>query len=261
MAAITEDMAARGPRRDGLFLWGSVLMTLVIVAGFSTNIVTGRSSFGAPLYVHAHAVVFMGWVAIYLLQNVLVGVGRTDLHRRLGVLAAAWMAPMLIMGCVVTVAMARKGSIPFFFRPQQFLVFDPLSLVGFIGLASAGIALRRRSDWHRRLQFCGMSLLLGPGFGRLLPMPLMIPYAWEATMVACLAFPIVAMLIDSRRSGRIHPAWLWGLGAMALAGVAIEAVTYSPLGDALYHAVVAGSPGASVPGLAFPPPPGPPPGA
>jgi len=37
--------------------------------------------------------------------------------------------------------------------------------------------------------------------------------------------------------------------------VLIEAITYSPAGDALYAAVTAGSPGADVPARAFPPPP------
>lgn len=261
MAAITEGMSARRPRRDGLFTWGAVLMTLVIVAGFSTNIVTGRSSFGSPLYIHAHAVVFMTWVVLFLTQNLLVASGNTALHRRLGWLAAAWMVPMVVMGFVVTVVDARIGRIPFFFRPQHFMVFDPVTLLGFVGITIAAIRLRRQSDWHRRLQFCAMTLLLGPGFGRLLPMPLLIPWAWEATVVACLLFPLVAIAVDWRRSGQVHPAWIWGVGAVLVTFAAVEAITYSPLGDALYHTAVAGSPGAGIPGLAFPPPPAPPPGA
>ncbi|HEX7948377.1 MAG TPA: hypothetical protein VF495_27170, partial [Phenylobacterium sp.] len=173
MAAIAEGApASTGRDDDRFFLGGALAMTAVIVIGFSTQLATGRSSFASPLYVHAHAVVFMGWVAIYLLQTVFATTGRTALHRRLGWLAAAWMVPMLVMGCVVTVAMIRRGQVPFFFRPLQFLVFDPLSLLAFIGLTIAAIAMRRQTDWHRSLHFCAMSLLLGPGFGRILPMPL-----------------------------------------------------------------------------------------
>lgn len=238
------------------FLGGAIAMTVVIVAGFSVQLAMGRSSFSAPPLVHAHAVVFMGWVAIYLLQNVFAATGRIGLHRRLGWLAAAWIVPMLVLGFAVTLAIVRRGGVPFFFRPLQFLVFDPVSLLTFAGLTTAAIALRRRTDWHRRLHFCSMSVLLGPGFGRLLPMPLLAPWAWEATVVACLLFPLAGAVADLRRSGRVHPAWGWGIAVVVGSSLLIEAITYSAVGEGLYRAVVAGTPGAAVPALGFPAPPG-----
>ncbi len=260
MAAITDTAPAPSGRDDGFFLGGAIAMALVIVAGFSVQLAMGRSSFSAPPLVHAHAVVFMGWMVIYVLQNVLVATDRIALHRRLGWLAAAWMIPMVVLGVAVTVALVRKGMVPFFFRPLQFLVFDPTTLAAFIGLTNAAIVLRRQTDWHRRLHFCGMALLVGPGVGRLLPMPLLPPWAWEATLAVCLLFPLVGVAADLRRSGRVHPAWLWGLGAMLATAAVTEAITYSPAGEAIYAAVAAGSPGAAVAPLDFPPPPGPPPG-
>lgn len=230
-------------------------MTVVLVAGFSVQLAMGRSSFSAPLLVHAHAVAFMGWVGIYLLQNVFVATGRQALHRRLGWLAAAWVIPMLVLGFAVTVAIVRRGQAPFFFKPLHFLVFDPMSLVTFAGLTVAAIVLRRRTDWHRRLHFCAMTILLGPGFGRLLPMPLLAPWAWEATLVACLLFPVAGMAADLRRQGRVHPAWGWGVATLVGSALLTEAITYSPVGEAVYRGVVAGSPGAAVAPLAFPPPP------
>lgn len=257
MTIAAEQPAAPLRRDDGFFVGAAFAMTLIIVAGFSLQLAMGRSSFAAPPLLHAHAVVFMGWVAIYLLQNVLATSGRMDLHRRLGWLAAVWVAPMLVLGCAVTVAMAQRGGTPFFFRPLQFLIFDPATLVTFAGLTAAAIVLRRRTDWHRRLHFCGMSLLLGPAFGRLLPMPLMAPWAWEATFAACLLFPLAGVAADLRRGGRVHPAWAWGFAALLGCFVATEALTYSPAGEAIYNAVVAGTPGAAVPPLEFPAPPKP----
>lgn len=261
MTTISDRSPMSAGPGGGFFLGGAIAMTLVIVAGFSVQLAMGRSTFAAPPLVHAHAVVFMGWVAIYLAQNVLAATGRRALHRRLGWLAAAWMVPMLVLGCAVTVAMIRDGRVPFFFTPLQFLVFDPVSLLAFAGLTIAAIALRRQTDWHRRLHFCAMAILLGPGFGRLLPVPLMIPWAWEATMAACLAFPLVGIAVERLRTGRVHPAWTWGVAVLVGATVIVEAVTWSPVGLALYNAVAAGSPGAAIAPLAYPPPPGPPPGA
>ncbi|MFN9848617.1 MAG: hypothetical protein ACK56C_09620 [Alphaproteobacteria bacterium] len=259
MTTTTGDGLAPDQRDDRFFLGAAIAMAVVLVAGFSVQLSMGRSSFSAPLMVHAHAVVFMGWLGIYLLQNIFVATGRSALHRRLGWIGAGWILAMLVLGCAVTVDMARRGEVPFFFRPLQFLVFDILSLLTFVGLTTAAIALRRQTGWHRRLHFCAMAILLGPGLGRLLPMPLLTPWAWEATFVVSLIFPLIGMWADHRRSGRVHPAWGRGLAAMFGMLLVVEAVTYSPFGEALYRAAVAGSPGEAVAPLAFPPPPGPPP--
>jgi hypothetical protein len=259
MTTTTDAGLPPDKRDDRFFLGAAIAMAVVLVAGFSVQLAMGRSSFSAPLIVHAHAFVFMGWLGIYLLQNFFVVAGRTALHRRLGWIGAGWIVAMLVLGCAVTVGMARRGEIPFFFRPLQFLVFDILSLVAFVGLTTAAIALRRQTGWHRRLHFCAMAILLGPGLGRLLPMPLLTPWAWEATFVVSLIFPLAGMWADHRRSGRVHPAWSRGVAAMFGLLLVVEAVTYSPLGAALYRAAVAGSPGAAVAPLAFPPPPGQPP--
>jgi hypothetical protein len=151
--------------------------------------------------------------------------------------------------------MVRRGQVPFFFQPLHFLVFDPLSLVTFAILTGSAILLRNKTEWHRRLHLCGMAMLMGPGFGRLLPMPLLQPWAWEASFAGGLIFPIVGVVSDLRRTGHVHPAWRLGMLTMLAAFLMIEAISYSPLGIALYRAITADSPGASVPPLQFAPPP------
>ena len=249
LAAVPQPL---GRSRERFFLFTAFVMAAIVVAGFSLQLAAGRSTFGAPLLVHAHAIVFMGWVALYVLQNVFAASGNTALHRRLGWVGAGWIVAMLALGCMVTVAMARRGQVPFFFRPLHFLVFDPLSLAAFAGLTVAAIVLRRRTDWHRRLHYCGMAILLGPAFGRLLPLPFLVPWAYEATFAATLVFPAIGIARDLRRTGTVHPAWTWGVGTMLVSLLAIEAITFSPLGTAIYRQVTAGSPGAAVAPLAFP---------
>jgi len=256
MATIAERPLVPGAE-ERFFLRAAIAMALLVVAGFSLDLVMGRSTFASPPLLHAHAITFMGWVVIYLLQNVFVASGRVDLHRRLGWIGAGWIVLMVCLGTAVTVAMVRRGGVPFFFTPLQFLVFDPITVLTFAGLTGAAIVLRRRTDWHRRLHYCGMSMLMGPAFGRLLPMPLLKPWAFESVFAAILIFPAVAIWSDIRRNGRAHPAWSWGVLTLFGALLLTEAITYSPVGGSLYAAVTAGSPGAAVPPLAFAsPPPG-----
>lgn len=244
------------PRPDPFFARMAIAMALIVVAGFSTQLLMGRSSFGAPLRVHVHAVLFMGWVAIFVLQSQLATRGPIALHRVLGWLAVGWIAAMLVAAMVVIVAMARGGTVPFFFLPQHFLLADPLTLLGFIALTGGAIALRRQTDWHTRLHMGGMAILTGPAFGRLLPMPLLTPWAFEAAGAASAMLIGFGMLRDRRRTGAIHRAWWIGLatlvGTLALARV----LAFSPVGASIYQATVAGYPGAAVPGLEYGTPPG-----
>lgn len=255
MATVFERPVASRSGSERFFVVAALAMTLVIVAGFSNQLAMGRSSFYSPPLVHAHAIMFMGWVTIYLLQNIFVATDRMLLHRRLGWVAAGWMVPMIVLGIGVTLAMVRRGQAPFFFRPLQFLVFDPVTVIAFACLTGSAILLHKRTEWHRRLHLCGMALLMAPGFGRLLPLPLLQPWAWEASFAAGLAFPIAGVVTDLRRDGHIHPAWRYGIGGMIGTFVLIEAITYSGVGLALYRVATWDSPGAHVPPLEFAAPP------
>ncbi|MCC5872349.1 MAG: hypothetical protein JJU22_08150 [Gammaproteobacteria bacterium] len=236
-------------------------MAVVLVAGFIVQLLLGRSSFDAPLIVHAHAVVFMGWVGIVLTQVWLAGAGNIAVHKQVGKLAGVWTLGLLVFGTWVTVAAVQTGRTPFFFQPQHFLVANPVTLYAAVGLLVAAYAMRKRTDWHARLQIGSFALLMGPGFGRLLPMPFLTPYAFEIAVVAALIFPAIGMLYDCRAHGRPHPAWIWGIGVLIGVTLLARVIGFSPIGEAIYDAVVAGTPLAGTSGLDFPPPPGPPPGA
>jgi hypothetical protein len=255
MATLAQDQAFPATGDERFFLKCAIAFAVIIAAGFSFQLAMGRSTFASPVRVHIHALLFMGWMTIFLLQNILVSTGRVDLHRKLGWIAAGWMVAMVVSGFVVTVAMVRNGVVPFFFRPLQFLIFDPATILAFAGLTVAAVNLRRQTDWHRRLHVSGMALLLGPAFGRLLPMPFLPPYAWEVTFLVCLLVFVTIIALDSRRRGSVHPAWKRGLTVWLATFVAIEALTYSPAGLAIYDRVTTGYPGANVDPLAFPPPP------
>ena len=229
-------------------------MALVLVGGFSFHLAMGRSSFAAPLLVHVHAVLFMGWLGFYVFQNYLVASGNVAVHRKLGWVAVPWMIGLLGMGVAITVHTTRQGRAPFFFLPQHFLLADIAMLLCFLILTSAALVMRRSTDWHRRLHLCAMAALLGPGFGRVLPMPFLGPYNLEIASGLGVIFPLVAMARDAR-GGALHPAWTWGLPAIPLTLLAVHLLAHSALGAAIYTATVAGTPGELVSGLSYGPPP------
>ncbi|MCW3836145.1 hypothetical protein ACFQ1E_08835 [Sphingomonas canadensis] len=251
-----------GPHRDAasgeerFFRTMAFVMAAVLVAGFGFNAAMGRSSFTAsPLLLHVHAFVFFGWVTLYVTQNLLVAGGNVALHRRLGWLATFWVPAMVAMGMWITVWSLQAHGGPPFFDQNEFLVSNPMGLLYFAGMAAAAIRLRRRTDWHRRLMFSGMAVLTGPGFGRLLPMPFLIPWAWWISAVgAGLLFIGIGMIADKRRDGGVHPAWWVAAGVLVAVQLVADLIAYSPVGVELTRWLLEGTPGAARSMEAFFPP-------
>lgn len=245
--------ADRGEAR--FFFTMACLMVGTILAGFSFNIAVGRSSFGAPLLVHVHALIMLGWLGIYLAQNSLIFAGNVLLHRQLGWIAVLWVPLMVVMGILITRHSLQTLGGPPFFDQNQFVISNPLQLLGFAGLVAWAVTVRRNTGWHRRLMFCSMAILCGPGFGRLLPMPLFIPYAWYiAIFLPLILFVGAGMLADKRRYGRVHPAWWWGIAVTVALQIVADLIAYSPLGYSITEQVIAGTPGAERSMAAFFPP-------
>lgn len=230
------------------------VMAGLTIAGFSLNLATGRSSFALPLAFHVHGMIFMGWLALALAQVVTIASGNIALHRQLGRLAYAWVPLMVAAGLMIIVVSLRTTGGPFFFAKHEFLVSNTTGLLVFCGLALWALRVQRHTGWHRRLMLVAMSALTGPGLGRLLPMPLLIPYAWTIAVSASFIFGTIAMLVDWRSTGRVHPAYWWAMGINVGGFLASMALAYSPLGYAITEAVIAGTPGAERPMEAFLPP-------
>jgi hypothetical protein len=115
--------------------------------------------------------------------------------------------------------------------------------------------VRANTGWHRRLMYCSFAIITGPGIGRLTPNPLLEPYAWWIGAVGLpLIFPVVGMIADKRRYGRVHPAWFWGIGLVIGVQAVADLVAYSDWGVAFTKDFIAGTPGAERPMQAFLPP-------
>jgi hypothetical protein len=245
MATIVQPRA-RSSSEASFFFISALVMAAVIVAGFSLAIAMGHSSFGAPWIIHLHAFVFFGWLVLYVLQNGLIAANNVRLHRTLGWLAVGWVPAMVVLGTLLTVINAKHNS-PFFFDEREFLIGNPAVLLTFAGLAFWAISVRRNTGWHRRLMYCGMALLTGPGFGRFLPVPFLIPWAWWACFAAVMLFPLAGVIFDLRRNGRVHPAWWAGIATMTATFLLGDAIAFSPLGDWATHQVIDGTPGGARP--------------
>ncbi len=241
----------RGTR---FFVIMAVIMVLVVIVGFSWQAIRGISSFDAAWPFHVHGVIFMAWTGLYLAQHMTIAKGNRARHAKLGKLAYLLIPAMLAAGGLVMMASMRTSGGPFFFAVNEFFLGNLAVLLCFGGLAFAALKSRRNIGWHRRLMLCSMAVLTGPAIGRLLPLPLVIPYSWIVATAPCLIFPVIGMLADKRANGVVHPAYWWGAGVYAAGLAAAFALAYTPFGYAVTEWMITGTPGAERPMEAFLPP-------
>ena len=208
----------------------AVAIFLTVLAGFGSQLVTRHVWFtDFPWQVHVHAMVFSSWIVIYVVQSWLVVDGRNlALHRRLGWVGAGVAAVMVPLGISATLMAIARGSITGVFPLGLFFALDVLHITGFGALTFAAIRLRRRAGWHKRLMLCGTVIATAPALSRLfglLPLGNVTPLA---VIAALLLFIAAGIAFDVATWRRVHPAYWWGTGAVALVELLIVPVGSSP---------------------------------
>ncbi len=244
--------AIRGNTR--FFTIMAFVMSAIIIAGFSVNLAFARSSFDVPAAYHVHAVIAMTWLGLYCGQHLTASAGNWALHGRLGKIAWLWVPMMVVTGTVLMIVVAQRTGGPFFFHVSEFLWSNIMLLWLFGGLTIWALRRRRYTGWHRRLMLCGMAILTGPGLGRLLPLPLMIPHAWTITTLATMLFIVIGMVADKRKLGQVHPAYWWGLGLYLGVFLLSLVLAHSGFGMEVTNCLISETPGAERPMEAFLPP-------
>ena len=188
-----------------------------------------------PWILHVHALVFSGWVLLFLLQSGLVRRHALRLHRRLGLFGAGLGAVLPVLGVATALVMrqwhARQGAVHDAFLAISFN--DMLTFAVAFGLA---VHWRRKPDFHRRLMLIATCALTVAAFARF-PRALVPPHGWYAGVDVLIGLGLLRDLIVD---GRLHRAYAIGLPCvMAGQALALYLAFAAPAGWlALLHAML-----------------------
>jgi hypothetical protein len=200
------------------FYFGMAWLVLAVVAyGFGRGLAGRLLQPAAPLpwILHVHALVFSGWVLLFLVQSGLVRGHAVRLHRRLGTLGAVLGTALPVLGVATALAMrqwhARQGPVNDAFLAVSFN--DMLTFAVAFGLA---LRWRRRPDRHRRLMLIASCALTVAAFARF-PRTLVPADTWYAGVDLLIG---LGLLRDRIVDGRVHRVYAIGLPAV-IAGQAL----------------------------------------
>lgn len=203
-------------RPDNFFSVMALIVAVLIFASFSMTyyVPLATSSKQFTLLRHLHGLVFFAWTVLIVVQPWLVRSGQIRRHREVGLLGAALAGSMVPLGLWMATVAIQDRINQKFDLPFEFALYNLVDIALFA--LAIGWAIReasRRIDWHRRLVFVSMLLLLGPASSRLwfvfesMPFPF---FDMAANVGADMLFIALAMY-DRKVLGRLHPVTLWSI--------------------------------------------------
>jgi hypothetical protein len=208
--------------QEFFFPFMSLLIITAVFLGFA------RTFFLAPLYhfhlpnllVAIHGIVFASWIALFAIQTSLVAIGRTDLHRKLGLLGAVLVGLVFVMAYAVMLeGVHRDFTIPGQAQTTprdraQILALDVVGInVSFV-MFVAGLLLRRSPEFHKRLMLFGTIGMTGPAIARW-------PFAFIANHpplvgIVMQLLGILVLVFDLLTTRRVHRATWLGVATLFL---------------------------------------------
>jgi hypothetical protein len=191
-----------------------------------------------PWFIHGHAAVFLGWVALLITQASFIAFGKVALHRRVGRAGAFYGALVFGVGFAVSIAApalrVRSGVLSE--RVASLVVlYNLVDILCFGGFFAAALVSRRRSEWHKRWILVATTALLGAAVGRVVQDQLIYRALWLSPLVAL-------MVIDLSSRRRVHPASLIGVSILFVASFKVAIIAMSPVWAAIGRTLLGLSP-------------------
>jgi hypothetical protein len=202
-------VAARFAAERRFYVAAAIGIVIIVLAGFSIDVDLLRDMSSLSALVRLHGLVMFGWIALFVAQTTLVARHRVDWHRRLGVFGAVLAAVIVITDTATVIVAARLGGnhLPPGIPVPRFVAVAFLDLLSFAILVGSAVALRGRSDWHKRLMLLATILVLDAALARFISAYT----SWNLDpSVARSALVLLCIAIDTWRYRRLHPAFIAG---------------------------------------------------
>ncbi len=217
-SAPAKSFAPNHPWDRNFYLLMVALAWLGILRGFGSEVIAHISQHkpGYALIVHFHAVVFVGWLALFTVQILLVRTKRLSVHMQLG-FALVWLAGLMAILGPATALTVQHNAIADPNADPAFLSIQFTDILAFVGLTTAAILLRKTPAAHKRLILLGTLYITDAGFARWLAdswLHLLGNGFWPLWVALYSGPNLLVMLAgayDLTTRRRLHPAYLVGV--------------------------------------------------
>lgn len=226
--------------RPRFYLFVTLALVAFVVLGFARSyylrLFTDPPNLSTLL--HLHAVVFSGWLVLFLVQAGLVAAHRVDWHRRLGIASAVFAAFVFVFGVLSVFETSISNHVsPSGLAPAQFSIIGFTSIGMFGAFIALGVAYRRRPALHRRFMILGFIASISPASGRILRLLDVQEYRDALIPLIAALFIGACMVHDWRKHRVVHPVYAFG-GLVIVASWPLRIMVgrsdwYFPIGESV----------------------------
>lgn len=194
------------------YLGMGIFMTLLVFLGFWRTYFQPllNGTYEGSLVLHIHAIVFLSWMAVYLLQSTLVIKRRTPIHKRVGRRSMYLGALMFVLGLAVSVLLVQRflseGRVNTVAAGVWAASEPYVDIIQFAILLSLGFTNKKNPSIHKRYMLLTTIAILPAATARM--GYLIGPWSMELFF---LLFTALILIHDWRIHGKIFKANIIGL--------------------------------------------------
>lgn len=231
-SAAAESVPRQGFPRPSFALSLILVMCFFVFGGFGMHsaLPALQGNFPpAPPIVHLHAVLFLSWMLLLVLQAGLVNAGNVKLHRSIGTWGIAHATAVILTGLLIQLVASGAGYAAGRPPGTDGLYLGLLAFIGFAIMFTLAIRNVRRPHVHRSMMLLAMLPVIPPGVNRFwanaLSLDDPIPTFWLYLTLWSMAGAI--LLNEWRATRTISRLSLFGAGWILVEGLAHEAIVGS----------------------------------
>lgn len=248
------DLLSGTPRAHAIDRWiyvfTAALFVAVVLTGFIPDSLEKIAAVQAgtrprfPIVLHMHAVLMASFMALLLLQTMLVATGRCELHMRVGI-AAFIIAPLLVLVGfflvptmyhqtsdalrTATTSAARDNFRQVLLRKDDIMLLQLRIGILFPFFLALGLRARgRNAGLHKRMMILASAIPLAAGIDRIDWLPTTLPALPLASDLYILAAIAPMFAWDVVRNRRLHEAYVIWLGLCVPASLVVYALWDTP---------------------------------
>ena len=183
------------------------VMTLIALVGFWPSYFGPLLRFDAArsAVIHFHAAVYVGWLALFMIQVVYAATGKVRQHRKLGQIGIAYGVLVILVGLGTTLfqyaGQIEENGLEASLEYPTWPLIDMAIFAPFFGLA---VAWRHRPEVHKRLMIVATTTLLIAAAGRM-------PLEFNLVRVVWFSPILLGLAYDLLKRHAVHPVYVIGL--------------------------------------------------